>query len=236
MTSSAMTKRGGSRLHSVLLAVPGLLVLFAAAARGEVTRDVYAVAPGDTISVSVLGREDLSCQVRVPREGNVMLPGAGVVRVTGRGVEELSARVATLLEANERLLKARVVVSVISYGVRRAFVYGATAGARAVDLPAEADITLTQAELRRLRARRGPRARPDHQEKAGRGGARHRGRREHHSRGPDPRARPVPRARRHGLRPAAAARLPPGPGPEAGRTPAALRVPAHRTRGTAASS
>jgi polysaccharide export outer membrane protein len=145
MTSSAMTKRGGSRLRSPWLAVPGLLVLFAATARGEATRGVYAVAPGDTIAVSVLGREDLSCQVRVPREGNVMLPGAGVVRVTGQGVEDLSARVAALLEANERLLKARVVVSVISYGVRRAFVYGAASEARAMDLPAETDITLTQA-------------------------------------------------------------------------------------------
>lgn len=107
--------------------------------------DVYAVAPGDTISVSVFGRDDLSCRVRVPREGRAMLPGAGVVQVAGLGVEELSRRIARLLEVNEQLIEARVSVSICSYGVRRAFVYGAAAEAKSVELPAEAELTLTQA-------------------------------------------------------------------------------------------
>ncbi len=107
--------------------------------------EVSTIMPGDTISVTVSRRPDLSCQVRVPREGNVMLPGAGAVRAAGRGAEELAREVARLLEARERLLEARVTVAVLSYGVRRAFVEGAVARPQSVDLPAEAELTLTQA-------------------------------------------------------------------------------------------
>lgn len=129
------------------LVLSGLLVAAASSAGegAEPAFEIYTVMPGDTISVSVFGREDLSCEVRVPREGRVMLPGAGTVHVAGQGVEELSRKIALALEATERLLEARVAVSVVSYGVRRAFVSGAVAGAQSVDLPAEADLTLTQA-------------------------------------------------------------------------------------------
>jgi len=107
--------------------------------------DVSAIMPGDTISIIVFRRPDLSCQVRVPREGKVMLPGAGAVRATGMGVEELAHEVARLLEARERLLEARVTVSVLSYGVRTVFVEGAVAQPQSVEIPAEAALTLTQA-------------------------------------------------------------------------------------------
>lgn len=107
--------------------------------------DIYRIAPGDTVAVTVLRRADLSTQVMVPREGTVVLPGAGVVQAAGRGVEELARDVVELLAARERLRDARVVVSIVAYGSRKAFIFGARAGALAVDLPAERDTTLLQA-------------------------------------------------------------------------------------------
>ncbi|MHC5055928.1 MAG: polysaccharide biosynthesis/export family protein [Planctomycetota bacterium] len=108
-------------------------------------RDVYRIAPGDTIAVTVIERADLSTQVLVPREGTVVLPGAGVVQASGSGVEDLARDVAALLAARERLRDARVVVSIVAYGSRKAFIFGSGAGAQAVDLPAETDTTLLQA-------------------------------------------------------------------------------------------
>jgi len=107
--------------------------------------DIYRIAPGDTISVMVLKRPDLSTQVLVPREGTVVLPGAGVVQAAGRGVEDLARDVADLLTARERLREPGVVVSIAAYGTRKAFVFGGREGAQAVDLPAEMDTTLLQA-------------------------------------------------------------------------------------------
>jgi polysaccharide export outer membrane protein len=103
------------------------------------------VSPGDTISVTVVGRDDLFCKVRVPRGGDVILPGAGIVHVTGQTVKQLSSSIAALLEERERLLAPRVLVSVASYAVGNAFVYGAVNSPRAVELPDESSITLTQA-------------------------------------------------------------------------------------------
>jgi polysaccharide export outer membrane protein len=133
--------------------------------------EVYRIAPGDTIAVTVLQRVDLSTQVLVPREGTVVLPGAGAVQAAGRGVEEFARDVAELLAARERLREARVVVSIVAYGSRKAFVFGGSAGAQAVDLPAETDTTLLQAvaasggfaadaDRARVRITRRPRGRP----------------------------------------------------------------------------
>lgn len=83
--------------------------------------------------------------MRVPPEGVAVLPGTGGIRAAGRGVEELSREIALRLEEEERLIEPRVVVSVVSYGSRRAFLYGAIASARSVELPPEAAITLIQA-------------------------------------------------------------------------------------------
>lgn len=132
-------------LGALLAASPGRAGEAETPPAPEVERDVYSIAPGDTIAVTVFERGDLSAQALVPREGTVVLPGAGVVQVAGRGVEELSRDVARLLGARERLRDARVVVSIVSYGARKAFVYGARGGARAVDLPAATDTTLLQA-------------------------------------------------------------------------------------------
>ncbi len=105
---------------------------------------VYLISPGDTITVFVAERPDLSTQVRVPLEGRIIIPGAGAVTAAGRGVEELSLEIARRLEVEARLVKPRVAVSVVSYGSRRAFVYGAVVRAQAVELPAERSLTLTQ--------------------------------------------------------------------------------------------
>ncbi|MHC5056664.1 MAG: polysaccharide biosynthesis/export family protein [Planctomycetota bacterium] len=105
---------------------------------------VYLISPGDTIDVFVAERPDLSTQVRIPLEGRIIIPGAGAVRAAGRGVEELSLEIARRLEIEARLVKPRVAVSVVSYGSRRAFVYGAVVKAQAVELPAERPLTLTQ--------------------------------------------------------------------------------------------
>jgi polysaccharide export outer membrane protein len=106
---------------------------------------VYRITPGDTVSILVSERPDLSFQVKVPLEGNIILPGAGIVSATGRGVEELSRDITRKLTAEARLIEPRVAVSVVAYGFRRAFVYGAVERPQAVDLPPEVELTLTQA-------------------------------------------------------------------------------------------
>jgi protein involved in polysaccharide export with SLBB domain len=105
---------------------------------------VYMIAPGDTVGIFVAERPDLSTQVRIPLEGRIIIPGAGAIRAAGRGVEELSLEIARLLEVEARLVKPRVAVSVVAYGSRLAFVYGAVMKAQAVALPSERPLTLTQ--------------------------------------------------------------------------------------------
>ena len=101
--------------------------------------------PGDTIRILVAGRTDLSCEATVPRDGVAVLPGVGAVCITGRGAEELSREIAMLLESREFLADARVAVTVASRGARKAFVSGAVAVVRSIDLPPESELTLTQA-------------------------------------------------------------------------------------------
>ncbi len=107
--------------------------------------EAYRIAAGDTISIFVAERPDLSVNVLVPIEGRTIIPGAGAVDVSGRSVEEISAAIGMLLRARARLVAPRVAVSLISYGSRRAFVYGEVTSPRATDLPAESRVTLTQA-------------------------------------------------------------------------------------------
>jgi polysaccharide export outer membrane protein len=106
--------------------------------------DVYLITPGDTISIFVAERSDLSTQVRIPLEGRIIIPGAGTIRAAGRGVEELSLEITRCLVVEGRLVRPRVAVSVVSYGSRRAFVHGAVAESQSVELPAERPLTLTQ--------------------------------------------------------------------------------------------
>lgn len=106
---------------------------------------IYKIAPGDTLSIFVAERSDLSFQVRVPIEGNIVLPGAGVVRAAGLSAEELSQVVASRLIAEAKLVEPKVSVSVVSYGARKAFIHGAVERPQAVDIPPEAGLTLTQA-------------------------------------------------------------------------------------------
>lgn len=142
-------------MHLKRLVGSGLFLLAAcgsAAAEGRRADDgrpadterVYHILPGDTIRIFVAERPDLSTQVRIPLEGRIIIPGAGALRAAGRGVEELSLEIARRLEVEARLVKPRVAVSVVAYGSRRAFVYGAVLNAQAVELPAERPLTLTQ--------------------------------------------------------------------------------------------
>jgi protein involved in polysaccharide export with SLBB domain len=126
---------------SIVLAVCAL----AARAEDESARLVYRISPGDTVSIMVSERPDLSFQVRVPLEGDIVLPGAGTVSAAGLSVEELSHSITSRLKAEAKLVEPRVAVSVVAYGVRRAFVHGAVERPQAVDLPAEIALTLTQA-------------------------------------------------------------------------------------------
>jgi polysaccharide export outer membrane protein len=133
----------------VPLAVLAWCIASRAAAQGDERPDPealrYVVSTGDTIAVTVVGRDDLSAEVRIPRGGAVILPGVGLVRVTGLSVEELSAKLVGLLEARERLRGPRVLVSVVAYAPKQAFVYGAVTNGHAIALPDEAPMTLTQA-------------------------------------------------------------------------------------------
>lgn len=119
-----------------------LLLLAAAAGEGE---NVYRIAPGDVLSVIVAGRADLSFHARVLTEGEIVLPGCSPLKAAGLRVVELSRLVQEKLETEAHVARARVAVSLVSYGPRKAFIYGEVRYSKALDLPAEIPMTASQA-------------------------------------------------------------------------------------------
>jgi len=128
---------------------PAAAVVLAARAGAQEGPDgrpeAYRIAAGDTISIFVAERPDLSARMLVPNEGRIVIPGGEAIEVLGLSVEEVSEAVAEALRTGARLVDPRVSVSLVAYGSRRAFVYGEVNQPRAIDLPAEAGVTLTQA-------------------------------------------------------------------------------------------
>ena len=101
----------------------------------------YQVGPGDVLEVAVDGRPDLSRLPTVQTTGRIWLPRAGEVEVRGLTSDEIAARVAPLLAADD-LAAPRVAVRVREYHSQFLWVRGAVqrpgrkplrAGTRLVD-------------------------------------------------------------------------------------------------------
>lgn len=58
-----------------------------------IRRSEYLLGPGDVVSLSLLGEQNLLYTLDVTPEGTVIVPGVGVVRVLGLNLDEAQARV-----------------------------------------------------------------------------------------------------------------------------------------------
>jgi polysaccharide export outer membrane protein len=58
-----------------------------------IRRSEYLLGPGDVVSLSLLGEQNLLYTLGVTPEGTVIVPGVGVVRVLGLNLDEAQARV-----------------------------------------------------------------------------------------------------------------------------------------------
>jgi polysaccharide export outer membrane protein len=83
----------------------------------------YRVGPGDMLEVIVAGRPDLSRLPTVQPTGAIFLPRAGEVPVAGATTEEIAARVAPLLAADD-LANPEVTVRLREYQSQFVWVHG----------------------------------------------------------------------------------------------------------------
>ena len=97
-------------LMTVLLAAAG-----AAQAQTGAGSDVYRLAPGDRVSVSVLEDPNLGSVVLVRPDGRVSLPLAGTLEAAGRTPEELAAAIRRAL-SREFVQPPTVTVALVGVG------------------------------------------------------------------------------------------------------------------------
>jgi len=108
-----------------VLAVAGLLILFAAAgARGQDANSIsnYRLASGDVISIQVLGEEDLKREkIRLSDAATISYPILGEIRLFGKTVAELESLIRDGLKGRY-LVNPQVTVTIVEY--RNFFVNG----------------------------------------------------------------------------------------------------------------
>jgi polysaccharide export outer membrane protein len=103
------------------------------------------IQPGDQISVSVLGQEELAVEVVVPRQGGVKLPRVGLLRVAGTSPATLSSGIAEALRERNVLLDPDVTVFITRYATKRIYLYGALERSSMIEVPRHQVLTLSQA-------------------------------------------------------------------------------------------
>jgi hypothetical protein len=86
----------------------------------------YILGPGDAISISVFGDEQLTVTALIGPDGLISIPLAGAVRVSGRTVDEIRADIAHALSAY--IKSPDVTVTVVEYRKVRIVVVGEVAG------------------------------------------------------------------------------------------------------------
>ena len=107
-----------------VLAVAGLLALFAAAARGQDASSIsnYRLASGDVISIQVLGEEDLKRErIRLSDAATISYPILGEIKLFGKTVAELEAFIRDGLKGRY-LVNPQVTVTIVEY--RNFFING----------------------------------------------------------------------------------------------------------------
>lgn len=104
----------------VLLALLGWTAVNVFAASAQTLE--YELNPGDQLSISVWGEDDLNRTVDVLPDGQISFPLAGVISVEGKTVADIEAEIEALLEPKIRA--AEVNVTVTSIAGNRVFVLG----------------------------------------------------------------------------------------------------------------
>jgi len=105
-------------LHKLAL---GIVLLVAATAAAAQQSEVYRLAAGDQLVISVFGEADLSMNVTLPHDGILKYPFLGDIRVTGLTAPELERAIADGLRG-DYLVNPEVTVTI--QGFRPFFLNG----------------------------------------------------------------------------------------------------------------
>ncbi|GMV83640.1 MAG: hypothetical protein AMXMBFR7_48240 [Planctomycetota bacterium] len=107
-------------------------------------RDEYRVQPGDVLTLWVYRQPDLNVEMTVSPRGVLRVPLLGAVETAGRSLDTLTQEIAKGLKEKAHLLEANVTLAVKSYAQRQAYVHGAVYLPKAVDLPNDRPLTVSQ--------------------------------------------------------------------------------------------
>ena len=102
----------------------------------------YSLLPGDLITISVWGEENLQAETRVLPDGSISFPLAGRVRVKGKTTTQVERAISSRLK--KFIPEAKVSVIVASPDGHRVYVMGKVATPGAVVMPSST-MTVTQA-------------------------------------------------------------------------------------------
>jgi polysaccharide biosynthesis/export protein len=117
-------KRPRIGTHTVAVRLLVFALFLAGPARAQDDKAAPSVLSAeDVVRVEVVGRSDLSSQVRVDAKGLLTLPLVGSVQAAGRTPSELSADLSRRYSLIDRTI-TRVVVSVAEYRSQKIFVLG----------------------------------------------------------------------------------------------------------------
>ncbi len=104
----------------------------------------YTLRPTDLLRVEVFQEEDLKKEVRVTADGTVILPLIGQVKVGGMTLTAAQKLIQELY-AKDYLVDPQVTVLIMQYAERRVHVHGQVNNPGWVLIPAEEEMTLSQA-------------------------------------------------------------------------------------------
>jgi polysaccharide export outer membrane protein len=92
------------------------------AAAKDVSASKFILGPGDQLSISVYGEDDLRQQVQIPPDGVIYLPLVGEVKASGRGLGDLRKDLAEGL--GKYLVNPQVSLAVTQIRSRKIYVLG----------------------------------------------------------------------------------------------------------------
>jgi polysaccharide biosynthesis/export protein len=97
----------------------------------------YRIQPLDVLRVQVFQEQDMSAEVRVSKEGSIVMHLLGAVKVSGLRTDEATRLIEKLYRENEILLSPSVSIAVLGYTSQSVNVLGAVNQPGAVQLPPE---------------------------------------------------------------------------------------------------
>ncbi|HEB69348.1 MAG TPA: periplasmic polysaccharide biosynthesis/export protein [Desulfobulbus sp.] len=98
-------------------------VLLLGGAQKSVFADDYVLGPGDVLTITVYGHDDLKTTVRVTNNGNIVMPLIGQVKVGGMKISDAVKKL-TALFADGYLVNPQVNIFIEEYRSKKAIVLG----------------------------------------------------------------------------------------------------------------